>query len=168
MDFQQFLDMFEKRVNSYVSRQRYRFRLPSSYIDDLRQAAYLGILEALPRWSPSGGMSAFNWCAGPMRRQMERVIRSYLGMKPCSVSELKSEDMPLTGCEVAISPNIENVIDVRRLIESDSNQKHVARFVISVLSPSSGGDLARAENITRQGINWTNQLTKKRLRAAYG
>lgn len=171
MDFEQFYSSHKKRLVSYVSRFRHAWRLPDDIQDDLMQSALLAVWQTIPSWrSYDGGMSAFNWCAGPMRQAMERSMRLYHGVKPRGKSPI-----PLAAVEYIegshaneTGPSIEETIDLKRILTADKKPQHVVRLIAVALSPASGGDVARASGISRQAVFISNSQTKKRLRLALG
>jgi DNA-directed RNA polymerase specialized sigma24 family protein len=143
-------------------------------LPDLEQAALIGALKALPYWRADGGKSVFNWCAGPMKREMMKVVRSHFGYRPCGSDEIRDVCDSFDDSEGVeevpgyLTLDLEERIDLKRILANDPKPQHVLRFIASTLSPSSGADLARGENISRQAICSSNRRTRQRLREAFG
>lgn len=171
MDFEGFIRLYGRRLESYVSKFRRAWKLPADYQDDLRQAAYLGALGALPYWKDiPGGKSAFNWCAGPMRSHMERALRSFHGLKPCGTGPINGFATEYIEGDYSADVGLgaEETIDLKRILLADRKPAHVVRFIATALSPASGADIARASGISRQAVCISVSQTKKRLRMAMG
>lgn len=171
MDFNSFLEKYGSRINAYVSRFRKAWRLPTDFEDDLRQAAHIGAWGALPYWREGiGHKSAFNWCAGPMRRNMERALRSHHGYKPCGSEAIREVCSEYVEGEYQADMGLgaEETIDLKRILMADRKPAHVVRFIATALSPASGADIARASGISRQAVCISVRQTRKRLRMAMG
>lgn len=173
MTVREFEDAFSSRVKAYAVLFARKWGLSRVLTDDLYQACWIGICESLPYWKASDGSkahkSAFNWCAGPMRKQMERVIRSHFGLKPVSKGIIKDlrADLDSTN-EPASKPDLDSYIDLKNALENDPKPAHVARFVLTVVNPHERELVARSVRLTRQAVGMSVRKTRERLRLALG
>lgn len=171
MDFSHFLAIHASRLESYIRRFARAFRISGESLADLRQEAHLAAFRALPYWRDiSGGKSAFNWCAGPMRRAMEKSIRREYGMKPCSTDTIYDRRVPYddskTGEKLGVATaGTDDILDLKAALASDHNPAQIRRLLMSAFSPASGGALARASGISRQSMWASNHRAKVRLMA---
>ncbi len=178
MEFEAFLKLYDLRVKSYVSKFRKAWRLPHDLQQDLYQVSLLAVWKNLPYWKSElsegrEGLSAFNWCAGPMRRAMEAAMKSHHGLKPFS-GAIRDDSIPTfvelenTHTTDNSMTHLEDTIDLKRLLQADPKPSHVVRFIATALSPASGADIARAHGISRQAVCISVSKTRKRLRSAWG
>lgn len=171
MTFDEFYRIYAGRIDAYVKRYSRAVRAPDGLDDDLRQACYLAAFRVLPYWKDmKGGLSAFNWCAAPMKAAMEKTLRSSLGYKPSGKAPLKRiTGEYIEGCHEANNGlSFEETYDLKRILSADKKPQHVLRFIALALSPRSGAELARDSGISRQAIFLANAKTRKRLRMAMG
>jgi DNA-directed RNA polymerase specialized sigma24 family protein len=171
MTFEEFVQSEGVRLESYVLRFGRRFSASASLLADMRQEAHLAAFRALPYWKPkSGNKSAFNWCAGPMRRAMEKALRRELGLRPCSTGPIRDmrreyDDARFLGPTL---PDMESRLDLQRALVNDRKPAQIMRLIMTALSPMSGADLARDEGISRQAVNLSARRARSRLRLALG
>jgi len=169
----EFHSTYNRRVRAYAFLMAKKWGLAAHMAEDLEQACWLGILEALPYWRPSDGTrahkSAFNWCAPVMCREMEKVIRTHHGMKPLSTGAIvnltDSEDF---ASFEGRSIDIETAIDLKQALQNDPKPVHVARFVLTAINPNEQATVALGQKISRQAICMSVRRTRERLRLALG
>lgn len=183
MKIEQFLAENRSRLTAYAATYCRRFRLPVDMEGDLFNAAVIGAMGALPYWKESLGAdgakarsskSVFNWCAGPMRREMERAMRSHLGYKPNSKGEIARvcdafHDDLGDGVQLSamtVEAKMADVCELRRLLRTTPRTPHLVRFLAVALSPAGGADLARAQGVSRQAICVSVKQARRDLKAA--
>jgi len=167
----EFHKTYSRRVRAYAATFCQKWGLPLHIADDLEQACWLGIIDALPYWKPSDGKrahkSAFNWCAPSMRWEMEKVVRTHHGMKPSSAGPIEaltdSEDFTAFK---GTSVDVESAIDLKRALENDPKPLHVARFVLTAINPNEQATVAVNNRVSRQAICMSVRRTRERLRLA--
>jgi DNA-directed RNA polymerase specialized sigma24 family protein len=171
MDFDAFMASNASRLESYIRRFARAFRLSGESLSDLRQEAHFAAYRALPYWRAiPGGKSAFNWCAGPMRRAMEKAVRREYGQKPCSSDAIRDRRAPYDDSKtgerlLGLSAGLDEIIDLKAALASDHNPGQIQRLLMSAFSPASGGALAKASGISRQSMWASNHRAKVRLMA---
>lgn len=177
MEFAEFLKTEGNRLEAYISRFARQFGLSDDSKGDLRQEAHLAAFRALQYWRPGNGAdesfprkSAFNWCAGPMRRAMETAIKREFGQLPYGREKICDKRAEFNEAHYSVRPayTIEESIDLRRAIVNDRKPQQIVRLIMTALSPASGADIARDARISRQAISVSNRKAKARLRAALG
>lgn len=188
VNFEQFLAAEGRRLENYIQRFAWSFGLSGSILHDLRQEAHLAAFRALPYWRAATSLdpaiwadegatqatdrdlrkSVFNWCAGPMRRAMERTVKREFGQRPYGKAAIRDFRRAFDDTRMAapIGPPIEDAIDLRRALAADRKPKQLLRFVAAALSPMAGAELAKAEGISRQAVNLSARRAKARLRVA--
>jgi RNA polymerase sigma factor (sigma-70 family) len=131
---------------------------------DLEQSAWLAVVQELPYWSPSGGKSAFNWCAGPMKRAMLRCYRSSKGCQPYGKSPIPkttvydSKDNPVQPADIA------ERIDLHRALALDPKPQQIMRLIMVALSVTTGADIAKSVGLSKMTICEHLNKAKSRLR----
>lgn len=169
----EFHKTYHRRVRSYAHLMAKKWGLPAHIAQDLEQACWLGIIEALPYWKASDGTrahkSAFNWCAPVMCREMEKVIRTHHGMRPLSSGKIEaltdSEDFSTFQGR---SIDVESAIDLKQALQNDPKPIHVARFVLTAINPNEQAAVAVNNRVSRQAICMSVRRTRERLRLALG
>lgn len=134
---------------------------------DLEQAALCEASLALSYWQADAGLNDFNWCAGPMLRGMMRCWRLAHGNKAYG-HETLAPIMAEPIVQSSPAPPMPEIIDLYRALATDPKPKHVVRFLITTLSPSSGADIANLEGVCRQAVSMTSSQTRRRLAVAMG
>lgn len=171
MNFATFMAENGNRVEAYIFRFGRTFGVSDDSLHDLRQEAHLAAFRALFYWREGAGhKSAFNWCAGPMRRAMAKSIRREYGLRPCGSEPIRDrrdtfDDSRRYGERV---PDLESTLDLRRILAQDPKPAQVMRLIMSALSPASPEKFASDVGISRQSIWASNTKTKARLRLAMG
>lgn len=169
MDYDSFLFLNANRLESYILRFAKTFGLSGEPVADLRQEAHIAAFRALPYWREGQGhMSPFNWCAGPMRRAMEKAIKREFGMRPCSSEPIydrreayDEERVCYAGTDSMGS--LGDIIDLKAAIARDKKPAQIRRLVMAAFSPDSEVVLAKKVGISRQSLWASNDRAKTRL-----
>jgi DNA-directed RNA polymerase specialized sigma24 family protein len=174
MTFDQFVKTYDSRLESYIRRYARTFGIRGDGLHDLRQEAHLAAFRALSYWREGDGhKSAFNWCAGPMRRAMEKAVRREFGLRPCTNEPIRNLRADFDDCRVRYTetdrtPDLENIIDLKTALVKDRKPQQIVRLIMSALSPDSEVDFAARHGISRQSMWASNDRAKARLRRALG
>lgn len=165
MKIEIFLQLYESRLDAYVSRFIRSYRLQNDMFADLRQTALLSALTSLSYWRANAGRNAFNFCAPAMLKAMRRLVRSELrsiGKRVCL------SDAPVSRCKRSETCMGADILDLRRVLYSDPKPQQLVRFIATALSPASGGDLARADGLSRQAFYKRQKGSRERLLSSLG
>lgn len=171
MNFATFMAENGKRVESYVIRFGKAFGVNGDILHDLRQEAHLAAYRALFYWREgSGHKSAFNWCAGPMRRAMEKSLRREYGLRPCGTEPIENRrDAYDDTRRYDENPtDLASTLDLRRILAQDPKPAQIMRLIMSALSPASPETFAASAGVSRQSVWASNLKAKARIRRALG
>lgn len=161
----EFEKLYGQRLREYARRWAGEWKLPACMREDLYQVCWLVIPRQLAKWDPQGGMSAFNWCASAMKREITAEFRRYhynrgYGWRyKISVFQYPIEDREA----VAEYVDLDLRIDVNTILAKQPQTRNLARYIRNVAGDASGTDMAAESGQTRQAVNSGLRLTGKAL-----
>lgn len=165
MTCDEFEKTYRRRLKKYARRLTQELSLPAHMREDLYQACWLVVARQLKSWNPEGGMSAFNWCASTMKREMTAEFRRYHGNKAYGWRrEIHYFQQPIGEREgVAEHVNLDLKIDIERLLKKEGINRNTERYLRHAIIGEHGAEMAQEDGQTRQAVNNALRITRKRL-----
>lgn len=169
MTLSEFEKLYGRRLRKYAQRLTYDCGLPSHMKEDLYQACWLVIGRLLKKWSPTGGMSAYNFCCSDMRREMIAEFRRYHGNRGFGWRvELRHVFTPLGDREgIAEDANLDLKIDMQRILENQPKTRNLEHFLRMSVGQEHGAEVAKDEGLTRQVVNHHCRRTRAALKEQF-
>lgn len=161
----EFEKVYGARLYRYAHFWAKEWKLPAYMRKDLYQAAWLVIGRQLATWEPDGGMSAFNWCASAIKREMTAEFRRYHHNRAYGWRiEIEPFQFPIDEREaVAERVDLDLRLDVNKIVAKQAQTRNLARFLRSAAGDANGTELAHESGQTRQAVNCSLRKMSKAL-----
>lgn len=161
----EFEKLYARRLRKYARRLTREMGLPSHMREDLYQACWLVVGRLLVKWKPDGGLSAFNWCASQMKREMTAEFRRYHENPAYGWRREMSYFLQPLGDREAVAEDlaIDLKIDMARILNREGRSTNLERFLYNAENPNSGAEMAVEAKQTRQAVNHALRRQKERL-----